>query len=131
MAPATNTYSKLGTPKFVADEGSVMLRGTGFQVDWSKVSAGSDGVKRLPAGTLIHLDSTSGLGEVAVETTKPAHGILVSDVDDQLGQNKAMHGLYLGGVFYQNLMPTVPTATQKTELGPRFVFQVYQDTRVS
>lgn len=124
------TYSKLGTPKFVADEGSVMLHGTGVEIDWATVSA-VGGIKKLAAGTLLHIQAVGGKAREAVTTTHPANAILVADVDDQAGQNKGFHGVYLGGVFYENLMPTAPDSTQKTELGARFVFQTYQDTRVS
>ena len=130
--PTVNSYN-LGRPKFVADEGSVMLLGTGAQIDWTTVAADSDGIKKLPAGTLVHQDPATKLIEPSDGVTDllPAMGILVSDVDDTLGQNKGFHGVYIGGHFYGNLLPVAPHATDLTNLGPRFVFATYADTRLS
>lgn len=129
--PVRNTYN-LGVPKFVADEGSVMLLGTGGQIDWSTVAADPDGVKRLPAGTLLH-QAASGLWQESdgATNTLPASGILQQGADDQWGQNKGFHGVYLGGHFYGNLLPTAPVAADLTNLGARFAFQDYADSRVA
>ena len=130
--PTVNTY-ELGRPKFVAHEGSVMLLGTGAQVNWAAVTAGANGIKTLGAGTVVWQDPSTGMIEPADtggDPDKPATGILVSDVDDTLGQNKDFHGVYIGGHFYENLMATPPTAGDKTALGSRFVFITYQDTRL-
>lgn len=129
--PETNTYN-LGRPKFVADEGSVMLLGTGAQIDWAEVAADPDGIKRLSAGTLLHQQANGTvIPSDGATNTLPAFGILVSDADDTPGQNKAFHGVYIGGHFYGNLMPTAPVDEDKTNLGSRFVFQDYEDDRVS
>lgn len=129
--PVTNTYN-LGRPKFVADEGSVMLLGTGGQIDWSAVAADADGIKRLPAGTLMH-QAAGGLWEPSdgVTNLKAASGILQQGADDSWGQNKGFHGVYIGGHFYGNLLPTEPVAQDLTNLGARFVFQTYADNRVA
>jgi len=126
-----NSYPSLARPKFVAHEGSVMLKGTGMQINWAAVTAGANGIKRLHAGTLVWEDSATGLIQPADHgDSKPAMGILVSDVDDTPGQNKGMHGVYIGGHFYENLMATPPTADDKTALGARFAFSVYADSRL-
>jgi hypothetical protein len=132
MSPVTNSYN-LGRPKFVADEGSVMLLGTGAQIKWAAVTAGSNGIKKLPAGTLVYRDPATGLIEPSDGATdeKPAMGILVGDADDTLGQNKGFQGVYIGGHFYGNLLPVAPVAEDLVNLGPRFVFQTYADTRLS
>jgi hypothetical protein len=129
---STNAYN-LARPKFVADEGSVMLLGTGAQVNWSAVSAGANGIKKLHAGTLVYQHPTTKRIEPSDGATnqKPAMGILVSDVDDTLGQNKGFHGVYIGGHFYGNLLPTAPVAQDLTNLGARFAFTTYADTRLT
>ena len=129
MSPITNTYN-IGRPKFVAHEGSVMLRGTGVQIDWTNVGTEPGGQKILHAGTLLHIDPSTGLAEPRVFPSKPANAILVSDVDDTLGQNKDFHGVYIGGHFYENLMPETPDSDDKIALGERFAFMEYQDTRL-
>ncbi|MBA2666122.1 MAG: hypothetical protein H0U69_03685 [Trueperaceae bacterium] len=126
------TYN-IGRPKFVAHEGSVMLYGTGVQIDWATVTADGNGVKKMLSGTLLHIDPTTQLAQAADTggtPDAPASAILVSDVSDTPGQNKGFHGAYVGGVFYENLMATPPTAGDKTALGSRFVFQVYADSRL-
>ena len=131
--PVTNTYNNLGRPKFVADEGSVMLLGTGAEIDWTDVVAGSDGIKKLPAGTLLYQDPVTlkvSVADSANVSPLPAMGILVSDADDGLGQNKDFHGVYIGGHFYGNLLPTAPVAEDLVALGDRFVFTTYADTRL-
>lgn len=129
--PEINSYN-LARPKFVADEGSLAHLGTGAQIDWTKVTADGDGVKRLPAGTLVH-QQAGGMIEPSdgATNTLPAMGILASDADDGRGQNQGFHGVYVGGVFYGNLLPTAPVAEDETNLGARFVFQDYQDTRLN
>ena len=132
--PVTNTYNNLGRPKFVADEGSVMLLGTGAEIDWTDVVAGTNGIKTLPAGTLLYQDPVTLKVSVADSdhgtTPLPAMGILVSDADDGLAQNKNFHGVYIGGHFYGNLLPVEPNADDLTALGARFVFTTYADTRL-
>jgi hypothetical protein len=133
--PVTNSYLNLGRPKFVADEGSVMLLGTGAEIDWTDVVAGANGIKKLPAGTLLYQDPVTGKVSPADSdgdpTALPAMGILVSDADDTLGQNKNFHGVYIGGHFYGNLLPVDPTPEDLTALGARFVFAVYADSRLT
>ena len=132
--PVTTSYPSLGRPKFVADEGSVMLLGTGAEIDWTAVAA-VNGIKSLPAGTLLY--QHPGTKKVSVAdsdgdpTPLPAMGILVSDADDGLGQNKDFHGVYIGGHFYGNLLPVEPDADDLTALGARFVFATYADTRLT
>jgi hypothetical protein len=130
VSPIRNEYN-LGRPKFVADEGSVMLRGTGAEIDWSDVAAGPNGIKKLGAGTLMWIDPATGKMEPAdTGNGKDANGILVSDCDETMSQNKGFQGVYLGGHFYENLMATPPDVDDKTALGPRFTFIVYEDSRL-
>ena len=129
--PTVTSYN-LGRPKFVADEGSVMLLGTGAQIDWATVTADADGIKRLSAGTILHRAGDGTVRESdGVTGALPAFGILVSDVDNERGQNQGFHGVYIGGHFYGNLLPTAPVAADLTNLGDRFVFVDYSDTRLS
>jgi len=129
VSPIRNEY-RIGRPKFVAHEGSVMLRGTGVQINWDEVDAEDTGIKVLHAGTLLHIDPSTQLAEPRDHPSKPANAILVSDVDDTLGQNKDFHGVYIGGHFYENLMPETPDSDDKTALGTRFAFIVYEDSRL-
>lgn len=128
--PTRNEYN-LGRPKFVADEGSVMLLGTGAQVNWAAVDPEDDGRRLLHAGTVIWRDPSTGLIEPAdTGNGKDANGILVADCHDGRGQNRALHGVYLGGHFYENLMATPPSGADKAALGERFVFIEYEDSRL-
>jgi hypothetical protein len=131
--PVVNEYLNLGRPKFVADEGSVMLLGTGAEIDWAEVVAGANGIKKLPAGTLLWQNPLTGKVSPSdgVLGVKEAMGILVSDADDTLGQNKNFHGVYIGGHFYGNLMPVAPVAEDLANLGARFAFTTYADSRLT
>lgn len=124
----------LSSVGFVADPESVALS-TGRQVDWAKVAA-VNGRKSIPAGTVMVQDASSKLvypRKGAAEGVT-AFGILVTSAhEDFTSDAKSGYGVYVGGVFYENLLPDhggTDFATMKTELGNRYVWETYQDNRV-
>lgn len=136
-----NSYI-LSSPGFVVDPESVSLN-SGRQIDWDQVSAafGAAGEKVIPAGTIVaELDSglivprTDDIETApASAVTAPAVGVLVASAHQKsLSDSKSGYGVYMGGVFYETLMPDAGDAgiaTFKTELGNRFVFESYADNR--
>lgn len=134
----------LSSPGFVVDPESVSLN-SGRQIDWTRVGAafGADGEKRVPAGTVMaELDSGlivprtedyTAAGAVDPLAAAPAGGILVADAHQKANSDsKSGYGVYVGGVFYEQLLPDVGDADFsdfKTELGSRFVFDKYEDSR--
>jgi hypothetical protein len=77
-------------------------------------------------------DTTAGDGAATgtILSTLRAWGIAISTTDDQLGENKSMVGVYLGGIFYGNLLPVANDADIEEELGNNMLFQTYADSRL-
>lgn len=130
------TYT-LSTPGFVADADSVSLS-TGRQVDWESITA-QDGRKFLPAGTLVGVNDDGQLIPAAPadgeEDPANVFGILVTSAHENLPSDaKTGYGVYVGGVFYENLLPDREDADfddLREALGPRFVWETYEDDRAS
>jgi hypothetical protein len=132
----------VGGPGFIADHKS-MEQNTGRQIDWTNV-AGSyvdadTGKKVIPAGTPV--GELLGAGKISprVVTTNPATGLLATTaVEDAPEHAKTGYGVYVGGVVYENFLPTSsgsPTrlaAAVRTELdtaGCTFKWEYYEDNR--
>jgi hypothetical protein len=131
-------YQLSGLP-FVVDPHNTP-RDNGHQIDWANVSddyLNEAGRKVLPAGTVVGTLLGSGKISPRVVTTNPAVGIMATAAVE--GEDSAAatgYGIFLGGVFYENLLPdesggTLPSAI-KTELnanGTGFAFRTYSDDR--
>jgi hypothetical protein len=141
MAPITRTHRYLGAPDFVVDNRSIVRSNGGRQVDWDNVDDAykeDDGLKKLPAGTIIGEELGNGLVSPRVDTTNPATGILESDAKEGDRGPDALtgYGIIRGGGIYENLLPdatggppkTIASAI-KTELGERFYWETYEDDR--
>lgn len=95
------------------------------------------GKKRLPAGTVVGTLLGSGKISPRVVTTNPAVGIMATAaVEDEPFAAATGYGIFLGGVFYENLLPDASAGTLasaiKTELnanGTGFAFRTYTDNR--
>ena len=133
-----NTYVA-ATPGFIADHQSIVLRGTGVQIDWATVNASfvdaNTGKKRLQAGTPVGEVTAGGKVAERVVTTRPAIGLLATDAVEgaRIGANDS-YGLIIGGAVYENLLPVALDAATITELqdaGTGFAFQDYADDRAS
>lgn len=126
------TEQATGFSNFVVDENS-LVRTQGRQIDWSGVTAGADGVKRLPAGKAMY---ETGTGQLAVrDGANPAVGILETPADDASRSHAINgYGFLKGGSVYAELLPDAGDAafaTIQTELGPRFTFETYADSRAA
>ncbi|HYC32007.1 MAG TPA: hypothetical protein VEB59_06925 [Gemmatimonadales bacterium] len=126
---------------FIADHASILMHGTGVQIDWENVDAddyadATTGKKTLPAGT--RLGWSGGTEGLAVPRTDaiPGVGVLLTPAveDDLAAPGGGMYGMIVGGALYENLLPgasgdpAVITPDEKTELGARFYWQQYGDT---
>lgn len=133
----------VSNPGFLADP-TTFERGPGRQIDWNQVPAsyeGDDGVKRLPAGTVLSVqaDGTAFPRAQADTTANPSHTaqeILLSGADAESRTDAATgYGVIVGGVVYENLLPDFGNAnfgTFKTELedaGTGFTWRTYGDNR--
>lgn len=125
-------------PVFVVDEGSI-IRSNGKQIDWANVNVSyedANGVKRIPAGTVMGELLGSGKISPRVVTTNPATCILLTDANEESDTDSLTgYGIARGGSFYEALLPDasgsprVLASAVKTELGSRFVFEKFIDTR--
>lgn len=108
---ATRTTSYPATPVFVADPASVQ-QSTGRQIDWDNVPAGyanDAGDKVLPAGKfmteisdkLVPMDSAAIVAETA------SHILATAAAENSKTDALTGYGTYVGGVFYENLLPDV------------------------
>lgn len=118
------------------------LNGHGFSVGDTVVisSASSSGlngewvIDTVPDANTFTFDGapaslTDATGDVAAKAT----GILVAAADEDAdSDSKSGYGVYVGGVFYETLLPDdgdAEIASIKSELGSRFVFDKYEDNR--
>lgn len=74
--------------------------------------------------------AADGAATGTINATAKAFGLAIATTDDGLGNNKGMIGVYVGGVFYGNLLATTLDADIEAELGNRFFFQTYADSRL-
>ena len=137
---ARTDYNLSGLP-FVVDPHNTP-RDNGHQIDWANVAdtyKNTAGKKVLPAGVAV--GSLLGGGKVSprVALTNPAIGFLATAaVEGESFAAATGYGLFLGGVFFENLLPdatgtpkTLASAI-KTELnasGTGVAFRTYTDTR--
>ena len=128
---------------FVVDPHSIQLN-SGRQIDWANVSdtfKNAEGVKVLPAGTVVGELLGNGKVSPRVATTNPAIGILADSAQENLRSDSLSgYGVIVGGVLYENLLPDasgtpkVLTGAVKTELntnGTGFAFEQYGDSRAA
>ena len=124
------TTSNLSAPGFVVDY-NTEERDPGAQIDWANVPAsyaGDDGKKVIPAGTAM-ADAAAGGAMVPRGAGSPAKYLLVATaVEGHNAHALTGYGRFLGGRFYENLLPSFSDAawaTIKTELGAAFRFTAY------
>jgi hypothetical protein len=133
----------VGGPGFIADHKS-MEQNTGRQIDWANVNVSyidaATGKKVIPAGTPI--GELLGAGKISprIVTTNPATGLLATTAIEGAKEHaKTGYGVYVGGVVYENFLPTssgspkrLPAAV-RTELdaaGCTFKWEYYEDNRI-
>lgn len=118
-------------------------RDNGHQIDWDNVAdsyKNAAGKKVLPALTAV--GSLLGGGKVSprVADTNPAVGLLATTAIE--GEDSAAatgYGLFIGGPFYENLLPDATGGPPKTlpadikaelaEAGTGFAWRTYSDNR--
>ncbi len=92
----------------------------------------------IPAGTILARDATSKqmFPRALVTGAETAECVLLTDAkSDSKTDSLTGYGVTYGGILYENLMPDAVvatgllSATYKTELGARFVWKVYRDSR--
>lgn len=125
------TTSNASSPGFVVDY-NTEERDPGAQIAWDEVPAsfvdGDTGKKVIPAGTAMG-DAADGNRMVPRSGTSPAKYLLVGTaIEDHRAHAATGYGRFLGGRFYENLLPSFADAawaTIKTELGAAFRFTPY------
>ena len=125
-------------PHFIVDPSSVMNT-NGYQVDWANVPASfqdAAGVKRIPAGYPMAKTADGLVPRGAADGTLPAaEGLLYSDASEDVRTDALTgYGFIRGAVVYAELLPVAGDAafaTIQTELGPRFAFETYADSRAA
>lgn len=138
---STTTSATVSTPGFIVDPKS-MRNNDGRQIDWATVNVSYQdayGKKVIPAGTAV--SEESGLLVPSAESAQPAIGLLVAEArEDDKEAALSGHGVYIGGVVYENLLPDADTtgdlpAAIITELnttsGCTFQFEKYSDSRLT
>lgn len=140
------TQTNVGRAGFIADHTSVERLNGGRQIDWAGVGAGyidaGSGKKVLKAGTVMGELLGAGKLRPRVVTTNPATCVLETNaIEDEPSAAASGHGVMVGGVVFQNLMPDatggppkVLPAAMKTELaaaGCTFKYETYEDSRAS
>jgi hypothetical protein len=134
-------YNLSGLP-FVVDPHNTP-RDNGHQIDWENVDdayKNADGKKVLPAGTAIGRLLGGGKISPRVVTTNPAVGLLATAAVE--GEDSAAatgYGIFIGGVFFENLLPDAAGGPPKTldadikteleENGTGFAWRTYSDNR--
>lgn len=138
---SSRTTTVLGRVRPVVDEKTIDRGPGGHQMDWANVSlvtyGQDDGKKFVPSFTI--MGTLLGAGKISprVETTNPAVCILEGDAKEgDLSAALSGYGTIWGGYFYETLMPDaaggpprVLASALKTELGSRFVWFAYGDSR--
>lgn len=127
--------TQVSRPGFIADHHSID-RSDGYQIDWAGVTqTDAEGRKYLLAGTVVGAALGAGKLRPRVVTTNPAIGILETNAYET-DRDAALsgYGVILGGVIYENLLPTALDAATRTELntanvGTGFAFRTYADNR--
>jgi len=126
MPARTTTYDDGSA--FIADPSS-LVRDPGRDIDWDETG----GDETIPAGTVM---SQLASGAICPRATQPgaegAYGILTASADKNDRTGHAAKGLLLGGLFYEEMLPTysdVAWATIKAELNSNFQFVSYNDDR--
>lgn len=128
----TRTTSVASLLTLVVDPQSVDQM-NGVQIDWANVDAGfldaTLGYKVLPAGTILKASGTGYIERVG--NTSGSVGILATEASE--GNNShslSGYGMYIGGVFYENMMPDsghADWATIKTEFDANIRWQDLAD----
>ena len=137
---SARTTATLGRVRPVVDESTVERGPGGAQIDWANVSSAylqSDGKKFIPAWTA--MGELLGAGKVSprVVTTNPATCFLETDAKEgDLSAALSGYGTVYGAYLFENLLPDssggpprVLASAVKTELGDRFKFFQYLDSR--
>ena len=137
----TRTKSYPSSAGFIVDPKSI-VRGSGRQIDWSKVTAGATygaaGSRVLKAGTI--LSEVTATGKVVPRAlgasgTGSAFAILETAAHESSETDSLSgFGVILGGGIYDNKLADAADAafaTMKTELGARFYYETYGDSRAS
>ena len=97
-----------------------------------------DGGFRIPAGTIMARNATNFklFPRALVTGAETAECVLLTDAkSDSKTDSLTGYGVTYGGIFYENMMPDAVVATGlvtsgwKTELGARFVWRKYRDSR--
>lgn len=140
-------------PSFIADHGSTSKK-PGATIKWDEVSDtfidAATGKKHLPAGKIMarladgQMIEFGGTDTSASpdETPTVAVGLLASDAnEDAPAESLSGHGVYVGGVVFENLLPDASggppkalSAGEKTALedgGCLFQYVNYTDSRAS
>jgi hypothetical protein len=118
-------------------------RDNGHQIDWANVAdsyKNADGKKVLPALTAVGTLLGGGKVSPRVVTTNPAVGLLATAAVE--GEDSAAatgYGMFVGGAFYENLLPDATGGPPKTldadikteleENGTGWVWRTYSDNR--
>lgn len=136
---STRTTTVLGRVRPVVDEKTIDRSNGGHQIDWPNVNVSykqSDQLKLIPSFTI--MGTALGLGKMSPRqaSTNVATCILEGDAKEgDLAAALSGYGAIYGGYFYETLMPDATGSPRtlasalKTELGARFVFFSYVDTR--
>jgi hypothetical protein len=131
-------YNLSGLP-FVVDPHNTP-RDNGHQIDWANVDEDYEndaGKKVLPAGTAVGTLLGSGKISPRVVTTNPAVALLAtSAVEGEESAAATGYGVFLGGVFFENLLPDAVDGeldpdikTELEENGTGFAWRTYSDNR--
>lgn len=124
------TKSTITTRSFVVDPHSV-TRDTGVQIDWTRVTVGTDGLKRLPGGTVLGKSAenkgvplgTTNATSVTVTSnvatvTLAAHGYRVGDTVTLSGSaDPAINGPHVITAVTVNTYQFAVTTTDGTKTG--------------
>lgn len=125
--------------QFTADEGSLERIAGGATVNPEKFTDPKftrDGVKVIPAGTIVKRDTDNRVIPVA-GTEQGGAFVMASDVvvGGKVQRNSPLTtGLYAGGVFFEDKLPDAQagalSAGLKTALGPKFTLQKSQGSLI-
>lgn len=118
-------------------------RDNGHQVDWENVDdayKNDAGKKVIPALTAVGTLLGSGKVSPRAADTNPAVALLATTaIEDEDSVAASGYGVFLGGVFYENLLPDATGGPPKTlpadikaelaEAGTGFAWRTYSDDR--
>src|SRR5690349_13214368 len=106
---SSRTTTRLGRPRPVIDEASVVRSAGGRQIDWANVPIGykqSDGLKFIPAFTAMGDTLSGGKLRPHVDTTNVAIGVLETDAKEgALHDALSGYGVITRADCHENLMP--------------------------